>query len=95
MLEKEWITNNKDQNEAIGIQHDRVSPAKYELTSEAATNAIESHDRIADHLRDARISAALQQLHSLRVSAKQSTLIGSAKGGHWDRFYTILKSVLP
>ena len=95
MLEKEWITNDKAQNEAISDQHDRVSSAKYEFTSEAATNATEPRDLIGDHLRDVRISAALQQLQSLRVSAKQSTLIGSAKSGHWDRFYTILKSVLP
>lgn len=95
MLRKEWITNEKGQIEAIGYGHDRVSPAQYEFPLETATNATESEDLIGDHLRDARILAALQQLQSLRASAKQSMPIGSAKGGHWDRFYTILKSVLP
>lgn len=95
MLRKEWITNDKGQIEAIWFEHDRVSPVKYEFPGETSRNAAESQDLNRRHLRNTQILAALQQLQSLRASAKQSTPIGSAKGGHWDRFYTILKSVLP
>ena len=95
MIEKQWITNEKGQIEAIWFERDRVSPAKYEFAAEAVTKSTESQDPIAAHLRDIRISAAFQQLQSLRVSAKQSKPIGSTKDGHWTKFYTILKSVLP
>ncbi|HLY62597.1 MAG TPA: hypothetical protein VKV95_17785 [Terriglobia bacterium] len=95
MLEKEWITNDKGQIEAIWFERDRISPAKIEFAAETAANSTEPRDIIADHLRDIRISAAFRRLQSLRATAKQSAPIGSTKSGHWNRFYTILRSVLP
>jgi hypothetical protein len=95
MLQKEWITNANGQIEAIWVQNDQVRPAKYDFAPETSINETQSREPLSDRHRAARISAAIHQFETLRASASQPTLIHSAKDGHWNKFYTILKSILP
>jgi hypothetical protein len=96
MFEKKWITNDRGQIEAIWVQRDRVSPADFVSKEENEWSGVESAKLSAAPLKDeAGIHAAFKELHVLRVTERQLMPIGPSKGGNWNKFYTILRSVLP